>query len=109
MDDSTEGLEGMLAKSLEGKYVLRLYISGKTPRSEHAVVNIKKLCETYLKGRHELTVVDLYQVPEEATDQQIIVTPTLIKSLPPPLRRLIGDLSNRNRVLLALDLEPEEQ
>lgn len=105
--DPMAELEQLLAKSGQGKYVLRLYIAGNTPQSSRAVANIKKLCESSLKDRYELNVIDLYQSPEDAKGEQIVVAPTLVKQLPLPLRRLIGDLSNTNRVLLALDINTD--
>ncbi|MDI1246853.1 MAG: circadian clock KaiB family protein [Rhodoferax sp.] len=108
MTDSISDFEELLAKSGEGKYVLRLYIAGNTPQSARAVANIKNLCEARLKDRYELNVIDLYQQPENAQGEQIVVAPTLVKQLPLPLRRLIGDLSNTHRVLIALDIKPEE-
>lgn len=109
MNDPITAFEALLSQSGKGHYVLRLYITGNTPQSSRAIENIKKLCETYLQGRYELTIVDLYQTPEAAQAEQIICAPTLVKQLPPPLRRLIGDLSNPNRVLLALDIKPETE
>ncbi len=75
-------------------YVLHLCISGMTPRSRAALLNLKEICETHLKGRYQLEVIDLYQQPELAAKHQVLATPTLVKTLPPPLRRLIGDLSD---------------
>jgi circadian clock protein KaiB len=89
-------------------YVLRLYVTGSTPRSTLAIRNLKAICEEHLHGRYELQVVDVYQRPALAKDEQIVATPTLIKVLPAPLRRLIGDLSNEERVLLGLDLRPRD-
>jgi len=86
------------------RYVLRLYVAGQTPKSVHAIANIKKICEENLKGRYVLDVIDLYQQPQLAQGEQIIAVPTLIKKLPPPLRRIIGDMSNTERVLVGLDL-----
>ena len=86
-------------------YVLRLYVTGTTPQSARAIANIKKLCEIHLKGRYELDVVDLYQQPQLAQGEQIIAAPTLIKKLPLPLRRIIGDMSKSERVLAGLDLQ----
>ncbi len=85
-------------------YVLRLYVAGMTPRSTQAFAAIKSICEEYLHGAYELEVIDIYQHPQLASDEQIIAVPTLVKKLPPPLRRLIGDLSNLERVLLGLNL-----
>ncbi len=109
MTDTTAEFEKLLAKSSKGTYDLRLYVTGSTRKSKLAIKNIKQLCETHLKGRYNLTVVDLYQTPEAARDEQVIVAPTLVKKLPPPLRRLIGDLSNSSRVLLALDIKQEDE
>ncbi len=86
------------------QYELRLYVTGMTPRSMEAFETIKKLCEAHLRGRYSLEVIDIYQRPELAKDEQIIAVPTLIKKLPAPLRRLIGNLSDQERVLLGLDL-----
>jgi circadian clock protein KaiB len=85
-------------------YVLRLYIIGTTPQSMRAVANIRRICEEHLKGHYELEVIDLSQRPTLAEGEQIIATPTLIKKLPLPLRRFIGDLSQTDRILLGLDL-----
>lgn len=87
------------------KYLLRLFVTGQTPRSVKSIENLKKLCERYLKGRYELEVIDIYQQPEMATENQIIAAPTLIKKLPLPLRRLVGDFSNQDRVVVGLDLK----
>jgi circadian clock protein KaiB len=86
-------------------YALRLYITGQTPRSEASLRNLRQVCDEYLEGRFELQVIDLYQRPELASEAQIMAAPTLIKRLPLPLRRLVGDLSNKNEVLLGLDLK----
>lgn len=86
------------------RYILRLYITGTTSRSILAITNLKKICEEYLEGRYELEVIDLYQKPSLAKGDQIIAAPTLIKKLPLPFRRIIGDMSNKEKVLLGLDL-----
>lgn len=88
------------------EYVLHLFITGATPNSTRAVRNIKALCEEYLKGRYELLIVDIYQQPELAQQEDLIGVPTLIKRSPGLVRRLVGDLSDRTRVLKALGLEP---
>ncbi len=88
----------------DDSYVLRLYITGNTPRSTEAIANIRALCAEKLDGRYDLEVIDLYQQPGAAASAQIIAAPTLIKKLPSPLRRLIGDLSDRHRVLAGLNL-----
>ena len=90
----------------ERRYVLRLYVTGMTPRSRLAIANTRSVCEEHLEGRYELEVIDLTERPQLAKDEQIIAAPTLIKKLPLPLRRLVGDLSNTERVLLGLDLKP---
>ena len=103
---------GKMKKALEEKkkekYLLRLYVAGKTPKSIRAVANLKKVCEEHLKGRYDLDVVDIYQHPVLAKGDQIIATPTLIKNLPIPLRKLIGDMSDTERILVGLDLRPKE-
>jgi circadian clock protein KaiB len=86
-------------------YVLRLYVTGSTTRSVRAIETTRQICDTYLKDRHDLEVVDLYQFPEAAAREQIIAAPTLIKLQPDPLRRVIGDLSDRQRVLASLGLD----
>ena len=86
-------------------YSLRLYITGQTPRSAASIRNLREVCGEFLKGRFELQVIDLYQQPELAKEAQVVAAPTLIKKLPLPLRRLVGDLSNRNEVLLGLDIK----
>ena len=90
------------------QYVLRLYVAGMTPRSARAIANIKEICGEHLKGRYDLKVIDIYQQPVLARGERIIAAPTLIRKLPPPLRRIIGDLSDRERVLIGLDLKPKE-
>ncbi|MCZ7402798.1 MAG: circadian clock KaiB family protein [Candidatus Methanoperedens sp.] len=102
--DVTEEFEQSLQKDGNEKYVLRLYITGITPKSTQAIHNIRKICEENLKGRYELEVIDIYQQPVLAKDEQIIAAPTLIKKLPLPLRRLIGDMSDKERILVGLDL-----
>jgi circadian clock protein KaiB len=89
-----------------GTLVLRLYIAGTTARSKRAVENVRNLCEQHLKGRYDLEVIDLYQQPELAAREQLLAAPTLIKKLPLPLRRLVGDLSDHARVLAGLDVVP---
>ncbi len=86
------------------RYVLRLYVTGTTPASRRAIAHVREICEEHLKGRYDLEVIDLYQLPSLARDEQIIAAPTLVKVLPLPLRRLIGDLSNSARVLFGMDL-----
>lgn len=85
-------------------YHLRLFVTGATPRSLRAIQNIRAICEDYLQGRYDLEVVDIYQHPEHAKAEQIVVTPTLFKQAPLPVRKLIGDLSDIDRVLAGLDI-----
>jgi len=85
-------------------YRLRLFVTGTTPRSARAIRNIRAICEEYLASRYDLEVIDIYQHPEHARVEQIIVTPTLVKQFPDPVRKLIGDLSETARVLTALDI-----
>ena len=87
-------------------YVLRLYVTGMTPRSARAVNNLRAICDEYLDGRYDLEVIDIYQQPVLTRGEQIVAAPTLIKKLPLPMRRIIGDMSNRDGVLLGLDLVP---
>ena len=107
IEDATEEFEQSLQDTGNEKYVLRLYITGITPKSTQAIQNIRKICEENLKGRYELEVIDIYQQPVLAKDEQIIAAPTLIKKLPLPLRRFIGDMSDKERILVGLDLRPK--
>jgi len=106
--DSTKSFERVLKKSLKEKYVLRLYVTGMTPKSTRAIQNIKKICDEDLKGRCDLEVIDIYQRPMLAQGEQIIATPTLVKKLPLPLRRFIGDMADTERIVLGLDLRPKK-
>lgn len=90
------------------RYELRLFVSGQTRRSTLAIANLRRFCEEYLSGRYVLEVIDIYKHPEICAHEQIVAAPTLIKSLPLPLRRLIGDLSDEERVLVGLDLRPRD-
>lgn len=90
------------------RYVLRLYVAGLSSRSAMAIRNVRRLCDEHLKGRYNLEVIDLYEKPTLARGEQIIAAPTLIKELPLPLRRLIGDMADSDRVLVGLDLRPRE-
>lgn len=92
------------AETASPGYVLRLFITGSTTRSVRAIDNIRRICEQHLHGRYELEVIDVYRQPELAKEEQIIAAPTLVKMLPAPLRRLVGDLSNMEKVLLGLDI-----
>lgn len=86
------------------RYVFRLFVTGSTPRSIRAIENLREICDAELPGRYDLQVIDVYQHPEAAKANQVIAAPTLVKLLPEPVRRVIGDLTNRERVLLSLDL-----
>ena len=92
-------------KKKEEKYILRLYVSGLTPKSINSIQIIRKICDEQLKDRCDLQVIDIYKQPVLAKGEQIIATPTLIKKLPPPLRKFIGDLTNTERILVGLDLK----
>ena len=106
------GMAGKLEQPGSGsghaEYVLRLYISGSTSKSALAIENIKRICEQHLKNRYDLEVIDIYQQPSLAREEQIVAVPTLIKRLPPPLQRLIGDMSDLKKVLFGLDLKIRE-
>jgi circadian clock protein KaiB len=103
--NSTEAFERSLVSRQKETYLLRLYVTGSTAQSMRAINNVKKICEEHLQGRYELQVIDLYQQPQLAQGEQIIALPTLIKKLPLPLRRIIGDMSKTERVLVGLDLQ----
>ena len=87
-------------------YELRLYVAGQTPKSVTALSNLKKYCEEYLKGRYKIEVIDLLEHPQLAEGDQILAIPTLVRKVPVPIRKIIGDLSNEERVLVGLDIKP---
>lgn len=91
-------------RSHPGFYNLRLYVAGQTPRSTAAIANLKKLCDQHLPGRYEIEIVDLMKSPELARDHQILAIPTLVRRLPAPIKKIIGDLSNAERALAGLDV-----
>lgn len=91
------------------KFKLRLFITGRTAQSQRALENLKQICEAELKGAYEVDVVDVLEHPALAEDEKILATPTLVKRLPEPVRKIIGDLSDRERVLVGLDLERIEK
>ncbi len=91
------------------KFKLKLYVTGKTTRSERAISNLRRICEEDLGGEYEMVVIDVLERPQLAEEEKILATPTLIKEIPPPLRRIIGDLSDREKVLLGLDILPIEK
>ncbi|GAB4295928.1 MAG TPA: circadian clock KaiB family protein [Oscillatoriaceae cyanobacterium M33_DOE_052] len=86
------------------KYLLKLYITGNTPRSQRAIANLLRICQEELSEQYQVEIVDVLEQPEMAEQEKILVTPTLIKQLPPPLQRIIGDMSNTDTLLLGLDL-----
>jgi circadian clock protein KaiB len=92
-----------------GFYYLRLYVAGHTPHSAAAVINLKRVCETHLAGRYDIEVIDLVQNPRLAAGDQILAIPTLVRRLPAPLKRIIGDLSNTERVLVGLDIRRKDE
>lgn len=98
------------AKATDGawQYVLRLYVAGINPRSSAAIRSITEICEEHLKGRYDLEIIDIYQQPTLSKGEQIIAAPTLIKKLPLPLRRFIGNLSDKERILVGLDLRTKK-
>ncbi len=101
-------MEEALEAQGERHYVLRLYVAGMTPKSTLAIRNIKNICEEHLTGRYSLEVIDLYKRPSLADGEQIIAAPTLLKKLPIPLRRFIGDMSDTDKILVGLDLRPQK-
>jgi circadian clock protein KaiB len=102
-DDAID-IEAAATAHANARYVLRLYVTDATPRSTRAIVNVRKICEQYLQGRYDLEVIDIYEHPALAEGEQIIAAPTLIKKLPLPLRRFIGDMSQKERILVGLNL-----
>jgi circadian clock protein KaiB len=105
--DVTEEFERALLQKKPEHYVLRLYIAGNNLRSRMAVENVKKICEESLKGRYELEIIDIYQDRTKNLDDLILAAPTLIRQLPLPLRRVIGDMTLKEKVLVGLDLMPK--
>jgi len=105
--DTTQEYERTLGRAVRTppSYVLRLYVTGMTPRSTAAFASIKKICEEHLRGRYDLEVIDIYQQPTLAKDEQIIAAPTLVKRLPLPQSRMVGNLSQEDRVLAGLGLQ----
>jgi len=102
---SVEAFESGIDTFDKASYVLRLYVTGLTVKSVRSISNLKKICEEHLNGQYDLEVIDLFQRPELLQGEQIIAAPTLIKKLPLPLRRIIGDMSDTERVLIGLDLK----
>jgi len=103
--DNTKAFEDALAAEPHAAhYRLQLFITGTTPKCARAIKNIRAICEANLRGRYDLEVIDIYQHPEQAKPEQNVVTPTLVKKLPLPFRKMIGDLSDNERVLIGLDI-----
>jgi circadian clock protein KaiB len=102
---TTAGFDQAISGLHQDKYILRLFITGTTTKSVIALTNLKKICEEYLEGRYDLEVIDMYQNPGLAIEEQIIAAPTLIKKLPLPFRRIIGDMSDIERVLMGLEIK----
>jgi circadian clock protein KaiB len=95
------------AEDFLNKYLLTLYVTGTSPRANVAIGNLQRICEQELQGQYELEIVDVLEHPQRAEDEKILATPTLIKQLPPPLRRVIGDLSDKDKVLLGLEVRSQ--
>jgi circadian clock protein KaiB len=107
--DTTAAFEkAVKAERSAVKYILRLYVAGINPRSAVAIRSVTAICEEHLKDRYELEIIDIYQQPTLAKGEQIIAAPTLIKKLPLPLRKFIGDMANQERILVGLDLRPKK-
>ncbi len=90
-------------------FVLKLYVTGATRRSTRAIENLRKFCEEHLKGRYSLEIIDIYQQPELLEKEDVIAAPTLVKKLPPPLRKLIGDMSDQERLFIGLNVKPRRE
>ncbi len=103
-DKTLEAFEQAVANRDDEPYRLRLFVTGATPRSTRAIANARRILDTYLAGRYELEVIDILQHPDATEALMVIAAPTLVKMLPPPLKRLIGDLSDQEKVLLGLGL-----
>lgn len=106
--DSQAEFERKLRRRGKEKYLLRLYVAGMTTKSKQAIQSVKKICEEHLKDRCELEIIDVFRNPVLAKGEQIIATPTLLKKVPLPLRRFIGDMSETERILVGLDLRPQK-
>ena len=106
IQSSTEDFEQALLKKTQQdeRYILRLFVAGMTPNSQRAIDNVQKICEAYLQGRYTLDIIDIYQQPSYAKQNQIVAAPTLIKELPLPLRKFIGDLSKTEQILAGLEI-----
>ena len=107
--DVTAQYEKAIRDLGEGVYVLRLFVAGTTPRSARAIANLKSVCDEYLEGRYDLQVIDVYQQGQAARSAQVVAAPTLVKKLPPPLRKLIGDMSDKEKILVGLDIRKRKE
>ncbi len=101
---SAQAFERAITEAQDAHFVLRLYVSGMTSRSRLAIENIRHLCEEHLAGRYDLQVIDIYQQPGLTKDAQVIAAPTLVKQLPPPLRKIVGDLGDPGRIMVVLGI-----
>jgi len=110
MNDTNQNNHGQEEKGDQSKpsFKLRLFVTGSTPRSQQAIQNIRHICEEYLTGQYELEVIDVSQYPEQARKYQILAVPTLLKELPSPLRKVVGDLSEKEKVLEGLNIQPKK-
>jgi circadian clock protein KaiB len=102
--DQREAFEKAVEHLEDEAYLLRLFVTGTTPKSMRAIANIKSICEEHLKGRYQLEIIDLYKCPKLAKGERIVAVPTLVKQLPAPIRKLVGELSDREKVLFGLDI-----
>ena len=105
VDQTLKEFEKLVADLAQPSYLFRLYVSGSTPRSSAAIANVRRICEQYLPGHYELEVIDVYQQPAATKQAQIIAVPTLIKELPFPPQRFVGDMSNTERIVIGLNLK----
>ncbi|HYW50603.1 MAG TPA: circadian clock KaiB family protein [Gemmatimonadaceae bacterium] len=105
MNDMQEA-EAPLAAEVEAAFELRLYVAGQTSKSLAASVNLKRICETHLAGQYRIEIIDLVKSPQLAAGDQILAVPTLVRRLPEPIKKMIGDLSDESRVLVGLDIQP---
>lgn len=109
-NNKLDEFESALTSEKKGdKYILRLFVAGINPKSRRAIENLREILEENLKDQYELEIIDIYQQPLFAKEDQIVAAPTLIKELPPPLRRFVGDLSNKERILLGLHLKSKNE
>jgi circadian clock protein KaiB len=103
-DQTLQQFEELVADLAQPKYLFRLYVSGSSPRSALAITNVRRICDQYLSGQYELEVIDVYQQPAETKTAQVIAVPTLIKEVPLPAKRFVGDMSDTERLVIALSL-----